>query len=115
MPIFKFQQSGGSNWGPCGRKAEILPTSQTTPGHFRLLDNSAIVSFVIKLCIFQTANIIQTNLILAFFERENWHQCDSTYNEYNKAHERKFKVTLLLGYFALFTVCVLFLLIQTKH
>ena len=25
--IFKSWQSRGSNWGPCGRKAEILPTA----------------------------------------------------------------------------------------
>ena len=27
--IFKSEQSRGSNWGPCGRKAEILPTTAT--------------------------------------------------------------------------------------
>ena len=30
---FKSRQSRGSIWGPCGRKAEILPTAPTTPTH----------------------------------------------------------------------------------
>ena len=25
----------GLNWGPCGRKTEILPTAPTTPAHLR--------------------------------------------------------------------------------
>ena len=32
--IFQFRQSRGSNWGPCGRKAEILPTAPTIPELF---------------------------------------------------------------------------------
>ena len=31
--IFKSWQSRGSNWGPSGQKAEILPTAPTTPAH----------------------------------------------------------------------------------
>ena len=29
--MFKSRQSLESNWGPCGRKEEILPTAPTTP------------------------------------------------------------------------------------
>ena len=31
--IFKFGQSWASKWGPCGQKAEILPTALTMPAN----------------------------------------------------------------------------------
>ena len=31
---FKFRQSEGSNWGPCGWKTEILPIAPTVLSHF---------------------------------------------------------------------------------